>query len=76
MLRSLLRVDKVKVCWHTTLKRHIDFLISTDEAYEYEQPTTIAHIDTTLAETNEEIMRHYGDNAPRYLARSSFQWIK
>jgi hypothetical protein len=43
-LKQYLKADHVQVFEHTVRKRHEIFPISTGEAYEYNQPTSIAHV--------------------------------
>ncbi|KAK0664428.1 hypothetical protein DIS24_g729 [Lasiodiplodia hormozganensis] len=47
MLRKTLGACHVQIFEHTVRKRHEIFPISTGEPYKYNQPTSIAHIDTT-----------------------------
>lgn len=46
-LRDFLGAQKVQIFEHTVRKRHETFPISTGEAYRWNQPTSIAHVDTT-----------------------------
>lgn len=46
-LKSLLGASRVQVFEHIVRKRHPLFPISTGQPYLYNQPTSIAHIDTT-----------------------------
>ncbi|KKY17808.1 hypothetical protein UCDDS831_g06232 [Diplodia seriata] len=59
----------VQIIEHTVRKRHEVFPVSTGEPYKYNQPTSIAHIDTTVPwvldmvrslnpEKAEEVMKH------------------
>ncbi|KAJ4385405.1 hypothetical protein N0V93_009833 [Gnomoniopsis smithogilvyi] len=43
-----LGAQRVQVFEHTVRRRHAEFPISTGEAYQWNQPTSIAHVDTTL----------------------------
>ncbi|KAL8963646.1 MAG: hypothetical protein Q9193_000115 [Seirophora villosa] len=54
LLQSHLGAFKVKVFRHGLRKRHPDFPVSTGQAYDYDQPTSVAHIDTTPQEEAEE----------------------
>lgn len=47
LIRDFLGAEKVQVFEHTVRKRHDTFPISTGEAYRWNQPTSIAHVDTT-----------------------------
>lgn len=68
LLLRFLGAQKVQIFEHTVRKRHTEFPISTGEAYRWNQPTSIAHVDTTtqwavdmarqLNPGNEEIGRH------------------
>lgn len=63
-----LGAQRVQVFEHTVRRRHVEFPISTGEAYQWNQPTSIAHVDTTLPWTldmarklnpgNEAIFQH------------------
>lgn len=48
LLKNLLRAQHVQIFEHTIRKRHETFPISTGEPYRYNQPTSIAHVDTTV----------------------------
>ncbi|KAI4149667.1 MAG: hypothetical protein L6R39_002449 [Caloplaca ligustica] len=74
LLEYHLGASKVKVFRHGLRKRHPTFPISTGEAYHYDQPTSVAHIDTTPTEEAEEVRRQYGAEASDLLNRHS-QWI-
>lgn len=43
-----LGAQRVQIFEHTVRRRHHEFPISTGEAYQWNQPTSIAHVDTTL----------------------------
>ncbi|KAK5153117.1 hypothetical protein LTS14_007761 [Recurvomyces mirabilis] len=47
-LRKKLGAEKVQIFEHTLRKRHAEFPISTGEPYAFNQPTSIAHVDTTI----------------------------
>ncbi|KAL6715522.1 hypothetical protein ACLMJK_006483 [Lecanora helva] len=47
LLKSVLQAQHVQIFEHTVRKQHEIFPISTGELYKYNQPTSIAHIDTT-----------------------------
>jgi hypothetical protein len=46
-IRDFLGATKVQIFEHTIRKRHAEFPISTGESYRWNQPTSIAHVDTT-----------------------------
>ncbi|GAB7348199.1 hypothetical protein MBLNU459_g6203t1 [Dothideomycetes sp. NU459] len=48
VLRKYLGATSVQIFEHTVRKRHDTFPISTGEPYKYNQPTSMAHCDTTL----------------------------
>ncbi|KAF2230782.1 hypothetical protein EV356DRAFT_472993 [Viridothelium virens] len=48
LLKHFLGAQHVQVFEHTVRKRHEIFPISTGEPYRYNQPTSIAHVDTTV----------------------------
>lgn len=74
LLKSHLGASHVEVFRHGLRKRHPVFPISTGEKYEYDQPTSVAHIDTTPQETLVEIRRQHGEKADTFLNKRS-QWI-
>ncbi|KYG48096.1 hypothetical protein M433DRAFT_2265 [Acidomyces richmondensis BFW] len=47
-LRQRLGARQVQIFEHTVRKRHSEFPVSTGEPYDYNQPTSIAHVDTTI----------------------------
>ncbi|KAL1302193.1 hypothetical protein AAFC00_002623 [Neodothiora populina] len=47
-LRQYLGATRVQIFEHTIRKRHEIFPISTGEPYQYNQPTSMAHVDTTV----------------------------
>jgi hypothetical protein len=48
LITKFLGATKVQIFEHTVRKRHETFPISTGEAYRWNQPTSIAHVDTTV----------------------------
>lgn len=48
LLCQRLGAQRVQIFEHTVRRRHAEFPISTGEAYRWNQPTSIAHVDTTL----------------------------
>lgn len=48
-LKTFLGAQHVQIFEHTVRKRHDIFPISTGQPYKYNQPTSIAHVDTTLS---------------------------
>lgn len=59
-LKKRLRARKAMVFRHGIRKRHPGFPISTGEKYDYDQPTSVAHIDTTPEEMLKEVERQTG----------------
>ena len=49
MLKSFLGAQHVQIFEHTIRKQHETFPISTGRPYRYNQPTSIAHVDTTVS---------------------------
>lgn len=47
LIKDFLQASKVQIFEHTVRKRHAEFPISTGESYRWNQPTNIAHVDTT-----------------------------
>jgi hypothetical protein len=48
MLKGFLRAQHVQIFEHTIRKQHETFPISTGLPYRYNQPTSMAHVDTTV----------------------------
>lgn len=48
IIKDFLGAQKVQIFEHTVRKRHSEFPISTGESYRWNQPTSIAHVDTTM----------------------------
>lgn len=68
-LKAFLKAQHVQIFEHTIRKQHETFPISTGLPYRYNQPTSIAHVDTTVrwaldmarqlnADKETEITRH------------------
>jgi hypothetical protein len=74
LLKKHLGASHVEVFRHGLRKRHPQFPIATGTDYEFDQPTSVAHIDTTLAESLEEVKRQQGENAVKFLGKR-MQWI-
>jgi hypothetical protein len=49
LIKDFLGAQKVQIFEHTVRKRHAEFPISTGESYRWNQPTSIAHVDTTMS---------------------------
>jgi len=49
LIKEFLGAQKVQIFEHTVRKRHAEFPISTGESYRWNQPTSIAHVDTTTS---------------------------
>ncbi|KAH7391755.1 hypothetical protein BKA66DRAFT_25838 [Pyrenochaeta sp. MPI-SDFR-AT-0127] len=47
-LKALLQAQHIQIFEHTIRKQHETFPISTGLPYQYNQPTSIAHVDTTV----------------------------
>ncbi|KAF2108479.1 putative CmcJ-like methyltransferase [Lophiotrema nucula] len=74
ILKEHLHATEVRVFRHGLRKRDPAFPISTGESYAYDQPTSVAHIDTTPKEAANEIRRQYGGDADQFLKRRH-QWV-
>ena len=59
LLAKRLGATEVKVFRHGIRKRHAQFPISTGRRYEHDQPTSVAHVDTTPDEMMEEVQRQF-----------------
>ena len=60
LLKSHLNASHVEIFRHGLRKRHKNFPVSTGNQYEYDQPTSVAHVDTTPAEVLQEVLRQHG----------------
>ena len=60
LLGQRLGASEAKVFRHGIRKRHPTFPISTGRGYSYDQPTSVAHIDTTPGEMLNEVQRQFG----------------
>ncbi|KAH8591827.1 hypothetical protein B0O99DRAFT_690373 [Bisporella sp. PMI_857] len=47
-LREYFGASKVQIFEHRIRRRHINFPIATGNSYQYDQPTSVVHVDTTL----------------------------
>lgn len=56
-LRQRLGAQKVRIFRHSIRKRHAEFPVSAGTVYEYEQPTSMAHVDANAEELMEEAAR-------------------
>ncbi|EME42541.1 hypothetical protein DOTSEDRAFT_46062 [Dothistroma septosporum NZE10] len=74
LLRDCLCATEVKFFRYGIRKRHEQFPRSTGIEYEYAQPTSIAHVDATLASTREEMRKHFGEIANDLMTRR-FAWV-
>ncbi|KAH7047478.1 putative CmcJ-like methyltransferase [Macrophomina phaseolina] len=63
MLCRALNAVQVQIFEHTVRKRHETFPISTGQPYKYNQPTSIAHVDTTVRWVLEMVRSLNPDNA-------------
>ncbi|CAO1596776.1 hypothetical protein XANCAGTX0491_000607 [Xanthoria calcicola] len=62
-LKEMLGARHVQIYEHMIRKRHPDFPISTGKEYQYDQPTSQAHIDTTPSSIEALVARLNGDQA-------------
>ena len=74
LLKKHLGASHVEVFRHGLRKRHTKFPIATGTGYEFDQPTSVAHVDTTVLESLEEVKRQHGEKADRFLGKR-VQWI-
>ncbi|KUJ17653.1 uncharacterized protein LY89DRAFT_733488 [Mollisia scopiformis] len=56
-VQAIFGAQKVQIFEYVLRKRHEQFPISTGEPYEFNQPTSIAHVDTTHSWTEEMVKR-------------------
>ncbi|KAM5506466.1 hypothetical protein McanMca71_002660 [Microsporum canis] len=75
VLKLHLGASRVDIFRHGIRKRSPMYPISDGTTYEYDQPTTVAHVDTSREGTIDEIRRQYGKEADDLL-KKRFQWIK
>ncbi|KAI4218170.1 MAG: hypothetical protein LQ349_008829, partial [Xanthoria aureola] len=62
-LKEMLGARHVQIYEHMIRKRHPDFPISTGKEYQYDQPTSQAHIDITPSSIEALVARQNGDQA-------------
>jgi len=74
LLRDHLGASHVEVFRHGLRKRDESFPVSTGNDYQYDQPTSVAHVDTTPQEALEEVKRQHGANATSLLEKR-VQWV-
>ena len=74
LLKDHLGASHVEIFRQGLRKRHPDFPIATGTTYDFDQPTSVAHVDTTVEETFEEVRRQHGEKAPALLGKR-IQWI-
>ncbi|KAK3935063.1 hypothetical protein QBC46DRAFT_424225 [Diplogelasinospora grovesii] len=74
VLKTHLGASRVDLFRHCIRKRHPGYPVSDGSTYDYDQPTTVAHVDTSHEGTIDEIRRQYGKEADELLQKR-FQWI-
>ncbi|KAF2737094.1 putative CmcJ-like methyltransferase [Polyplosphaeria fusca] len=62
-LQELLGASHVQIFEHTVRKRHEEFPVATGEPYRWNQPTSMAHVDTTSTWAADMVHRLNGDKA-------------
>ncbi|KAH7400429.1 methyltransferase [Cadophora sp. MPI-SDFR-AT-0126] len=67
MLQSVLEATTVQALEYIIRKRHCTFPISTGQTYHYNQPTSVAHIDSTPSCTTATVKNRNGENASEFL---------
>ena len=74
LLTHRLGASRAMVFRHGIRKRHAQFPASIGRRYEYDQPTSVAHVDTTPEELLEEVKRqlHRAPSDDRY---ARVEWI-
>ncbi|KAF2502334.1 hypothetical protein BU16DRAFT_612011 [Lophium mytilinum] len=66
-LCAFLGAVHVQIFEHTVRKRHDEFPISTGKPYRYNQPTSMAHVDTTPEWARDMVQKLNRDNADEVL---------
>lgn len=66
-LQQLFGASHVQIFEHTVRKRHAEFPIATGEPYRWNQPTSMAHVDTTATWVADMVRRLNGDRADALL---------
>ncbi|KAJ4299615.1 hypothetical protein N0V90_004861 [Kalmusia sp. IMI 367209] len=66
-LRSLFSASHVQIFEHTVRKRHAEFPFATGEPYRWNQPTSMAHVDTTPTWAADMVRRLNGSKAEALL---------
>ena len=74
LLQRRLGASQVVVFRHGIRKRHPDFPVSTGREYQFDQPTSVAHVDTTPGDMIAELGRQLGRWAGRELP-PRIEWI-
>ena len=81
LLKDHLGASHVEVFRHGLRKRHPAFPVATGTGYAFDQPTSVAHVDTTAAETLAQVRRqqqqHAGASptADSYRGKRRVQWV-
>ena len=71
LLKQRLGASEARVFRHGIRKRHPKFPVSTGQEYGYDQPTSVAHIDTT----REELLNQVQQRLPEEERRAKVEWI-
>jgi len=74
LLKDHLGARTVQVFRHCIRKRDLTWPKASDVPHEYEQPTTVAHIDATLDESRREVRLQHGEKAEDMM-KTRFQWL-
>nr|POE75759.1 hypothetical protein CFP56_67778 [Quercus suber] len=74
-VKKLLGAARVQIFEHVVRKRHAGFPIATGQTYEFNQPTTAAHIDVTPAWAS-ALAEHMNKMKGSDLPSERFQFIK
>ncbi|KAL8305074.1 hypothetical protein RB598_003022 [Gaeumannomyces tritici] len=74
LLKSRLGALHVEVFRYGIRKRHPEFPVSTGSKYEYDQPTSVAHIDTTVDEMLDYVERFPLEKRELFQGRRC-QWL-
>jgi len=74
-LRELLGAAHVQIFEHTVRKRHPEFPVATGEPYQWNQPTSMAHVDTTATWAADMVRRLNGDEKAEKLLQGRVQCV-
>ncbi|KAI9930218.1 hypothetical protein ASPWEDRAFT_167886 [Aspergillus wentii DTO 134E9] len=73
-LKSFLGAERVQVHDYAIRKSHVEFPVSTGQPYEYRQPASIVHIDTTPTHTK-SLIQTFNPGESKALLRRRWRYL-